>query len=55
MAHLSHQYQEQAQFALKTINTVAAFAVWMVIAALIIMVIFRLAFFYMGMINQVTG
>jgi type II secretory pathway component PulF len=52
MAVLSRQYQEQAQFALKTLNTVAAFLVWMIIAAFIIILIFRLAFFYIGEINQ---
>jgi type II secretory pathway component PulF len=52
MAVLSRQYQEQAQFALKTLNSVAAFLVWMIIAAFIIILIFRLAFFYIGEINQ---
>jgi hypothetical protein len=31
---------------------VAAFLVWMIIAAFIIILIFRLAFFYIGEINQ---
>ena len=48
MAVLSRQYHEQAQFAMKTLNTVAAFLVWMIIAAIIIIMIFRLAFFYLG-------
>jgi len=52
MTRLSRQYHEQAQFAMKTINTVAAFLVWMIIAAIIIMMIFRLASFYIGAINQ---
>jgi type II secretory pathway component PulF len=52
MAVLSRQYQEQAQFALKTLNTVAAFLVWMIIASIIIILIFRLAFFYLGTLNQ---
>jgi type II secretory pathway component PulF len=52
MATLARQYNEQAQFAIKTLNTVAAFLVWMLIAAIIIMMIFRLAFSYFGMINQ---
>ncbi len=51
---LSRQYQDQARFALKTLNTVAAFLVWMIIAAIIIIMIFRLAFFYLGEINQLA-
>ena len=52
MTRLSRQYNDQAQFAMKTINTVAAFLVWMIIASIIIMMIFRLASFYIGAINQ---
>jgi len=55
MAVLSRQYQEQARFALKTLNTVAAFLVWLIIAAIIITMIFRLAFSYIGAINQAAG
>lgn len=55
MAGLSRQYQDQAQFALKTLNTVAAFLVWLIIAAIIITMIFRLAFSYLGAINQAAG
>ena len=54
MAVLSRQYQEQAQFAMKTLNTVAAFLVWIIIAAIITTMIFRLAFFYFGEINQLS-
>jgi type II secretory pathway component PulF len=52
MDGLSRQYQEQAQYAFKTLNTVAAFLVWMLIAAVIITMIFRLAFSYFGVLNQ---
>lgn len=55
MAVLSRQYQEQAQFAMKTLNTIAAFLVWMIIAAIIITMIFRFALFYLGAINQAAG
>jgi type II secretory pathway component PulF len=54
MAVLSRQYHEQAQFAMKTLNTVAAFLVWMMIASIIIMMIFRLASFYFGEINKLS-
>ncbi len=52
MAGLSRQYRDRAQFALKTLNIVAAFLVWAIIAAVIILLIFRLAFSYIGTINQ---
>ncbi len=54
MTTLSRQYHEQAQFAIKTINTVAAFLVWMIIAGIIISMIFRLAFSYFGLINNLS-
>jgi type IV pilus assembly protein PilC len=55
MARLSRHYQERAQFALKTINTLAAFLVWILIALLIIFMIFRLASGYIGQLNQLTN
>jgi len=54
MAGLFRQYNEQAQFAMKTLNTVAAFLVWMIIAAIIIAMIFRLAFSYFGFLNNLS-
>jgi type II secretory pathway component PulF len=48
---LSKQYQEQAQRALATLTVVAGFAVWALVAALIIMVVVRMFLFYIGMIN----
>ena len=51
MAHLSRQYQEQARAALATLTMVAGIAVWGLVAILIICLIFRLAFFYIGVIN----
>jgi type II secretory pathway component PulF len=55
MSVLSRQYRDQAQSAFKVLNTLAAFLVWLLIAAFIIMMIFRLAFFYIGAINQALG
>jgi type II secretory pathway component PulF len=55
MALLSRQYREQARAALSTLNTLAGVAVWMVVAALIIVLIFRLFFFYMGVLNGAMG
>jgi type IV pilus assembly protein PilC len=51
MAHLSRQYQDQARAALTTLIMLAGFAVWGLVAILIICVIFRLAFFYINMLN----
>lgn len=52
MAVLSRQYHEQARFAMKTLNSIAAFLVWIIIASIIITMIFRLASSYIGAINQ---
>jgi type IV pilus assembly protein PilC len=52
MALLSRQYQEQAQRALGTLTVLAGFAVWALVAMLIIAIIFKLAFFYLGTIND---
>jgi type IV pilus assembly protein PilC len=51
MALLSRQYQDEARAALATLAMLAGFAVWMVVAGFIIMVIFRLFSFYLGVLN----
>ncbi len=48
MAHVADLYQEQARSALSILATIAGFAVWLVVAAIIIFLIFRLAMFYIG-------
>jgi type IV pilus assembly protein PilC len=52
MARLSRQYQDRARAALATLTTLAGFGVWVIVAALIIVLIFRIAFFYLGTINS---
>ncbi|MEE8450695.1 MAG: type II secretion system F family protein [Thermoguttaceae bacterium] len=52
MERLSRQYHDYARTALATLNVLAGFAVWGVIAAIIIVMIFRLFGFYVGMIND---
>jgi type IV pilus assembly protein PilC len=52
MAVLSRQYQEHGKRALTTLTVLAGFAVWGLVAILIIAMIFRLAFFYIGMIDN---
>ncbi len=55
MESLSHQYQAQARVALAVLTRLGGFAVWLVIAAIIIALIFRLAMFYIGILNSVAG
>ena len=52
MAHLSQQYQDQSRRALATLTVLAGFAVWAIVAMIIIAMIFRLAFFYLGIIDD---
>lgn len=52
MQRLSRQYEEQSQAALENLAVVAGFAVWAVVAMIIIFFIFRLASFYLGTIND---
>jgi type IV pilus assembly protein PilC len=52
MATLSVQYQDRAQRALENLGVVAGFAVWAMVATLIVILIFRIFSFYMGQIEQ---
>ena len=52
MGVLARQYHDQARSALATLTTVAGFAVWMLVAALIIVLIFRIFLFYLGAITD---
>jgi len=52
MAVLSRQYQDRARTALTTLTMLAGFGVWIAVAALIIVMIFRLFLFYIGTIND---
>lgn len=52
MERLSKRYEEEADSALKTLAVVAGFVVWLFVAALITFLIFRLAGFYFGTIND---
>ncbi len=45
----------RARAALATLTTLGGVAVWMVIAAIIIALIFRLALFYIGTIRSAMG
>jgi type II secretory pathway component PulF len=52
MENLSRQYQDQSRAAMATLTTLAGFAIWIMIAAVIIFMIFRLFNFYLGTINN---
>ena len=52
MGHLSKQYQDRAKVALATLMMLAGFAVWCLVAAVIIVFIFRFFMFYIGTIND---
>ncbi len=52
MARLSEQYQQQARAALATLTVLAGFAVWGMVALLIIALILRIFSFYLGAIND---
>ena len=52
MAHLSKLYEERAKAALAALSVLAGFLVWGMVAALIIVLIFRFAMFYIGQINN---
>lgn len=52
MARLSEQYQDESRRSMEMFAKIAGFAVWAIVAAIIVMVIVRLASFYLNMINQ---
>ncbi len=52
MGLLSNQYKEEARAALATLTKLAGVAVWLIIAAIILALIFRLFMFYLGMITD---
>lgn len=52
MERLSQRYEDEAQIALKLLTTIAGVAVALVVMGLIIIMIFRIAGFYVGTINS---
>lgn len=52
MGHLSKQYEDRAKVALATLMMLAGFAVWCLVAMVIIVFIFRFFMFYIGTIND---
>lgn len=52
MERLSKRYEDEAQSALKMLTVLAGVAVWLLVMGLIILLIFRIAGFYVGTIND---
>ncbi len=52
MGRLSERYREESEAALRVLTVIAGVAVWVFVAAIITMLIFRLAGFYLGTIND---
>ena len=52
MDRLSRQYEDKAKAALSALAVLAGFAVWGLVALFIIVLIFRIAFWYVGQINS---
>jgi type II secretory pathway component PulF len=54
MGKIAKDYNERAAAALKMLTTLAGLIVWSGVAAIIIMMIFRIASFYIGALNDAT-
>jgi type IV pilus assembly protein PilC len=54
MAHMAQEYQDQARLAMNTLTILFGLMVTALIAAVIIFLIFRVASFYIGVINDAT-
>jgi type II secretory pathway component PulF len=52
MAILARQYQDQARRALTTLTVIAGFAVWAMVALIVIAMIFRAFSFYLNVIQD---
>ncbi len=52
MDRLSNRYEEESESAMQTLASLAGGAVWLAVVAMIIFMIFRLAGFYLGTIND---
>lgn len=52
MGRLSQHYEEEAATALRTLTVLAGFVVWALVAVVIVFLIFRLASFYVGAIDD---
>lgn len=53
--HLGPQFEEDARRALKALTSGLAWAIWAMVAVFIIVLIFRVATLYIGMLNEAAG
>ncbi len=54
MGLLSRQYDDRAQVALATLTRMAGWGVWIIVATIIITLIFRMAFEYINLLDEVS-
>ena len=52
MGRLSRRYEEEAESAVKTLATIFGFLIALLVMTLITLMIFRIASFYLGTINE---
>jgi len=55
LEHMSRQYEERAQSALKALAVVGGFVIWGLVAAVLIVMIFRGFMFYVNTINEAAN
>ena len=55
MSTLSRQYEQQAKVVMRTMAVVGGICVWLGVAAFIIFFIFRIAFFYYGLLDDIMN
>jgi type IV pilus assembly protein PilC len=54
LGKLADQYEDEARSAMAILTKTLGFLVWLLVALLIIMMIFRIASFYIGVLNDAT-
>lgn len=55
MTRLSSEYQDRAQSSMRLLGALATGLVWMTVAGILILLIFRLAMFYIGTLNDAVN
>ena len=55
MARLSKLYQAKASTAMTALAVIGGFLIWLLVAAILVVLIFRVAFFYLNTINNAVN
>ena len=55
MQQLGPRFEERARRSLVILTSVFAWLIWLLVAAMIVFFIFRIAMFYIGMLNDVAS